>query len=235
MASKWVSDRISTGSDYIKLVAEAYPPTMSQDEHDIIVKTAQEKGYWTMTHASTLNAYLTAIASKTNIIQHTPADALLSSAAIASIIANHQLVTPTVNLYTHPEVAQTSLNLTDSEVTQLNHTIYTNVRNMHNAGVPILAGTDSSINSNGPTNIPFGSTLHKELEILNQIGLSNLDVLKAATSRAAKAYNMLDRGSIRPGLRADLLLVKGNPLVNITTTNEIERVWVGGVEFTDLA
>lgn len=231
MCRGWVEDRIKTGSDYIKLVAEAYAPTMSQEEHNIIVQTAHEFGYWTMTHAATLDAYLTGIESRTDIIQHTPADALLSNQSIAQIVANGQLVTPTVNIFQYAQAAQAALHLTPAQVADINQTVANNVKRMYDAGVPILAGTDGSTNANGPAVIPFGLSLHQELELLNRIGLPNLDVLKAATSRAATAYNMLDRGVIAPGLRADLLLVKGNPLVNISKTREIEKVWIAGLEY----
>lgn len=231
MAPGWVRDRINTGSDYIKLVAEAYPPSMSQEEHNVIVQTAHQYGYWTMTHASTLDAYEMAIESGTDIVQHTPADGLLSNGSIARLVAKHGYVTPTVNIYQHAQAAQTALQLTDSELANINYTIATNVMNMYHAGVPILAGTDGSINSNGPANIPFGASLHQELRMLSNFGIPNLDVLKAATSRAATAYNMLDRGVIAPGRRADLLLIRGNPIANISKVDEIERIWIAGIEY----
>lgn len=231
MCPDWVKGRIDTGSDYIKLVAEAYPPTMSQDEHNSIVKTAHRYGYWTMTHASTLDAYETAIESGTDFIQHTPADELLSNETIAKIVASGAHVTPTINIYQYASAAKTSLGLTDEQFLRINQTVGGNVKRMYDAGVPILAGTDGSINSNGPAVIYFGSSLHQELEVLNKVGLSNLDVLKAATSRGAAAYNMLDRGVIAPGMRADLVLVNGNPLLNISKTRGIEKVWIAGLEY----
>lgn len=233
MCESWVLNRISTGSDYIKLVAEAYEPTMTQEEHNIIVKTAKENNYLTMTHASTLDAYITSVISNTSIIQHTPANALLADDTIAQIIANRQLVTPTDNIYQQAAAVKTALQLTDEEVANLNQTIYTNVRRMYQAGVPILAGTDGSLNSNGPAGIYFGTSLHEELKILAQIRLSNIDVLKATTSRAAAAYNLSNRGMIKQGLRADLVLIDSNPLEDVRDTRNIKRVWVAGVEYAD--
>lgn len=231
MCPGWVRDRITTGSDFIKLVAEAYEPTMNQAEHNAIVKASHELGYSTATHASTLTAYEMAIDSGSDWIQHTPADGLLNDSYVAKMVANGQHSTPTMNIYQNVEGAQVSLHLTDEQLSQLNQTIPANVKKLYDAGVPILAGTDSSLNYGGPALIPFGATLHKELELLVQAGVSNLDVLKAATSRPAQVYNMLDRGVIAPGLRADLLLVRGNPLVNISKTREIEKVWITGIEY----
>jgi imidazolonepropionase-like amidohydrolase len=95
------------------------------------------------------------------------------------------------------------------------------VRLLHAAGVPILAGTDS------PTH---GVSIHRDLELLVQAGLEPRDALEAATSAAARAFGFRDRGRIAQGLRADLLLVQGDPTVNIKATRAIRRIWKAGVE-----
>jgi hypothetical protein len=99
------------------------------------------------------------------------------------------------------------------------------VRALHSAGVPVLAGTDAP--NPGTTH---GASIHRELELLVQAGLSPADALTAATSAPAKAFALSDRGRIAPGLRADLLLVKGDPTQNITATRDIVAVWKTGVE-----
>lgn len=230
MASSWVQDRIKTGSDYIKLVAEAYPPTMTLEEHNSIIEASHQAGYRTWTHAATISGYNTSILSKTDFIQHTPADGNLTDEMIAAMIANKQYVTPTVNIFLQAAAAQVALNLTDEETASINYTISYNVKRMYDAGIPILTGTDASINGNGPAEIYFGVSLHEEMKLLSQYGVSNIDVLKGATSRAAQAYNMLDRGIISPGMRADLLLIQGNPVEDISTIDNIVKVWSAGIE-----
>lgn len=225
----WAQYRINTGSDFIKLVADASAPTMSQDEHNTIVNATRDAGYFSWTHASTLDAYNTSIISTEDFVQHTPADANLTDAMIAGIVANKQYVTPAVNIYQAGPAVQQALELMDAEFVLLNYTIASNVKLMYDAGIPILAGTDSSINANGPAVIYFGSSLHTELKLLKSYGMSNLDVLKAATSTPAKAYNMLDRGQIAPGMRADLLLLKENPLQDISAIDSVDKVWTTGV------
>jgi imidazolonepropionase-like amidohydrolase len=51
------------------------------------------------------------------------------------------------------------------------------------------------------------------------------DALKAATSVTAKRFHLADRGRIAEGLRADLLLVNGDPTQNISDTLSIVGVW----------
>jgi imidazolonepropionase-like amidohydrolase len=92
------------------------------------------------------------------------------------------------------------------------------------AGVTILVGTDVSA---GTTY--HGASVHRELELLVQAGLSPVDALAAATSNVAKSFGTDDRGSIAPGMRADLLLVRGDPTKDITATRDIIGIWRNGV------
>ncbi|MCX6558250.1 MAG: CIA30 family protein, partial [Candidatus Aminicenantes bacterium] len=89
----------------------------------------------------------------------------------------------------------------------------------------VLAGTDAP---NPGT--AYGASLHQELELLVQSGFSPAEALKAATALPAKVFGLADRGRIAKGLRADLLLVEGNPLVNIKDTRRIAGIWKEGVE-----
>jgi len=94
------------------------------------------------------------------------------------------------------------------------------VRELHRAGVPLLAGTD--------TFVP-GHSLHDELSLLVRAGLPPLDALRAATSSPARFLGVDDRfGAIAPGMAADLLLLDANPLDDIANTRATRTVIVGG-------
>ncbi|HEY9420130.1 MAG TPA: amidohydrolase family protein, partial [Thermoanaerobaculia bacterium] len=56
------------------------------------------------------------------------------------------------------------------------------------------------------------------------------EALAAATANPAEAFGLADRGRIAPGLRADLLLVQGDPTADIKATRKIQRIWKAGVE-----
>jgi imidazolonepropionase-like amidohydrolase len=60
-------------------------------------------------------------------------------------------------------------------------------------------------------------------------GLTPLEALRAATSTPARAFGLTDRGRIATGLRADLVLVEGDPTTDITRTRRIVAVWKRGV------
>ena len=100
------------------------------------------------------------------------------------------------------------------------------VRGLHEAGVRLLVGSDPSPRL--PTSP--GISLHRELELLGQAGLAPSEILAAATANAADAFRLADRGRIVPGLRADMLLVRGDATTDILAVRDILRVWKAGVE-----
>jgi hypothetical protein len=97
------------------------------------------------------------------------------------------------------------------------------VRELHMAGVTTLPGTDVGV----PFQVP-GFSLHDELSLLAKAGLSNMDVLQAATRNPARAFGLTDQGTIEPGMRADLVLLDANPLDNIDNTRKIRMVVARG-------
>jgi imidazolonepropionase-like amidohydrolase len=94
--------------------------------------------------------------------------------------------------------------------------------------VPIFAGTDSVNQPGVPFSIPLGSTLHQELVLLVDAGLTPVEALRSATVAPAAWFGLDDRGAVRAGLRADLLLVGGDPTADISATQDVRGVWVAG-------
>ena len=97
------------------------------------------------------------------------------------------------------------------------------VRRLHQAGIPVLAGTDFG----NPGTVP-GASLHTELERMTFAGFTPTEALVAATSRPAEIFGLTDRGRIAAGMRADLVLVDGDPAKAITDTRAIAGVWLRG-------
>lgn len=95
---------------------------------------------------------------------------------------------------------------------------------MHRRGIPIGAGTDTPINYAMP-----GFALHEELEMLVRAGLAPIEALRAATIRPAEFFGLeAEMGRIEPGMRADLVLLGADPLVEISNTRRIDAVIARG-------
>ncbi len=90
------------------------------------------------------------------------------------------------------------------------------------SGVTIGMGGDVGV-------FPHGDNV-MEMELMAEYGMPNLDILKAATSVNARAMNWQDKlGHIKEGFLADLVVVKGNPLDNISQIREVKFVMKDGV------
>lgn len=97
---------------------------------------------------------------------------------------------------------------------------YDMVGRLPEAGVGIMAGTDTPIAFLTP-----GYSLHEELRLLVNSGLTPIQALEAATARPAEYFNMQDDlGTVEAGKIADLLLLDANPLENIENTQRIRAV-----------
>lgn len=98
------------------------------------------------------------------------------------------------------------------------------VRTFRNAGIPIVAGTDA-----GCSGMVWGFSLHDELQLLVEAGLTPAEALAAAT-RLPATWLGIDSltGTVEPGKRADLVLLDANPLDNIGNTRKISGVFFDG-------
>lgn len=98
------------------------------------------------------------------------------------------------------------------------------VRQMHEAGIPILAGTDSP----GIARLP-GVSLGDELALLVHAGLSPMAALQSATSEPARFLGTSDSlGTVEEGKLADLVLLEADPLVDIRNVHRVYGVFLDG-------
>ncbi len=101
-----------------------------------------------------------------------------------------------------------------------------NLETLQRNGVKILIGTDSALPGTYP-----GSTYFQELEILKEYGLSNFEILSGATSGNAQVFlEKPDFGTVEEGMQADLLLLSGNPLEDLSVLKTPEMILADGVE-----
>jgi imidazolonepropionase-like amidohydrolase len=101
------------------------------------------------------------------------------------------------------------------------------LKKLHKAGVNIVCGTDAGIGVTVP-----GFSIHDELELYRQAGLSNFEVLQTATVNPIRVHDfMSDLGTVEPDKFANLLLVDRNPLEDLETLKTPSSVFVAGKRF----
>jgi imidazolonepropionase-like amidohydrolase len=101
------------------------------------------------------------------------------------------------------------------------------VRDLHRAGVPILAGTDAG-SSLFISNVA-GFSLHDELSLLVRAGLTPMEALQSATVNPARYLGLsASLGTVQKGKIADLVLLDADPLADITNTTKINAVVLNG-------
>lgn len=96
------------------------------------------------------------------------------------------------------------------------------VRALHQAGITLVAGTDCMA----------GFCYHRELELYAEAGIPPAEVLRIATWNGAVITKRTDRlGSISPGKLADMVLVEGDPVADISAIRRVSLVVKNGVAY----
>ena len=98
------------------------------------------------------------------------------------------------------------------------------VNQLHEAGVPIVCGTDAGIGITLP-----GNSIHQELAFYKEAGLSNYEVLKTATINASNTHRVFNNlGTIEEGKIANLLLLDNNPLESLDALKKPSQLFIKG-------
>ena len=231
-AARFVADRIAEEVDYIKLIADI--PGPDQETLDALVATSHEHGKLTVAHAVSTAAFDMALQAGADMITHAPLDRRLTESTVARLLAQKCVSIPTLTMM--KGIVDRSAAAADSQPEGVAaagpsyEAARGSVAELHRAGVPILAGTDANAGPGIPFSPRHGESLHEELELLIEAGLSSVEALRAATVLPAHYFGLHDRGVIEAGRRADLVLIDGDPTADIRATRLIRRVWCAGVE-----
>jgi len=252
-AGAFVKARIAEGSDYIKIVYDdgvSYGlslPTVDLATLAATLEAAEAAGKLGLVHIGSRRAAEDAISAGADGLIHIFADAPADEAFVRRVVASGAFVTPTLSVTESTTGVPSGAKLADDERLKplltpgeqkalgaafparatsrqkLEHAL-TATRLLHQAGVPILAGTDAP---NPGT--AHGVSMHRELELLVRAGLAPEAALAAATGVPARVFRLGDRGRIAPGMRADLVLIEGDPTRDITASRTIAGIWKGGI------
>jgi imidazolonepropionase-like amidohydrolase len=250
-AAAFVDARFAEGSDFLKIVYDDLVsigmrvPMLDYGTLAALIAAAHRRGKLTVVHVLSEAEARDAIAAGADGLAHLFTGGTVSADFAAFVAAHRVFVIPTLSpAYVvcgkpiGPSIAADTLLapfIRPMWRSQLANPITFSggpfscaatdetVRQLARRNVPILAGTDAP--SPGQT---YGASLHGELQLLVGVGLTPTQALTAATAAAASAFRLADRGRIREGLRADLVLIDGDPTTNILDTRRIAMVWKRG-------
>lgn len=218
----FVQARVAEGVDYVKIVADI--PGPSQDVVNTIAGEAKKAGKLSVAHAARKAAFAMAQAGKVDIVTHVPLDAPLDEVEAKLTKDEGRVCVPTLIMEQGLAKAGIAPGLKYSAAKE-------SVTQLHKAGVSIVVGTDA--NQYLGAGVEHGSAIYEEMKLLVDAGLSNLEVLKGATSLSAQTFRLRDRGVIEVGKRADLLLVNGNAVDKIPAVKNVDKVWIAGHEISE--
>lgn len=221
-ASAFVARQADRGADHIKIVTEAAPPEgMDLPTVRAIVREAHERELLVVAHSVTVGAFHLAVEAGVDVSTHAPLDAVLDAETVARMREQGMISVPTLTMM------EGIARLRADQGLRLEHAA-DSVAALHEAGVPVLVGTDANSAPGAPFAPRHGESVPHELELLAGTGMTPGEILAGATSRTAEVFGLPDRGAVRPGLRADLVLVDGDPTRDVTAVRSVEGVWIDG-------
>ena len=256
-AVKHVKKEVSKGADYIKIFIEngtcvGFPglPTLTDDVVKAAIDEAHRFNKLTIVHVTTFDATERAINAGIDGLGHLFFDRAHTPELVDKIALSGTFVIPTLvtissalgnSAATLAEDERVKARLSQEWLEALSRSmnvypqgslenVYATIRALHASGVDILAGSDVSEPTPTLGGLAHGASLHHELQLLVTAGLNPIEALRAATSVPARRFGLSDRGRIVPDALADMVLVDGNPLVDISNTLSIRSVWHRGVQ-----
>ena len=243
--------------EFLKIIYDDLPPGLSphlsQEALEAAVDEAKKLGLRPIVHATTPMDSLTAVDVGASLLVHIPQRGVLAEEDARRLAESGVPVVSTIRLVSAShelsergplplESAMLGAALLDpwladpdwdlkgfSEEFDRRHADIAsdtreNFRRLFEAGMTIFIGTDSGVHGVFP-----GASLHEEIRTVVDLGMPPLEALEAATSAPATFLDPEQTfGRIAPGQRADLLLVRGDPSVDIAALSAIEEVFLSG-------
>lgn len=225
-AEAFVNNTIAQGGKYIKVVADL-PQIMGGGIMDKavleeIVSCAHERDLKVAVHAISVAGVSMAVDSGVDFLIHVPIGETFPEELAKQIAEKGIAVMPTMAMMQA---------FANSLLYGYKETDYEDAKEavalLHSLEVPILVATDSSDSFFVPR-LKHGETLHREMELLVDAGLTPLEVLQGATTKTAEAFGIAEAGAMIPGRKATMVLVEGRPDKEITDSTKIVQIWVEG-------
>jgi len=233
------------GVSYIKVAlddgrGEEPLPVLSSDVLQVVVDEAHRLGLTVRAHVLDAKYLDLALNAGVDAIEHLPAPDFSRQVFELWMRSDHALTLPQAYLTQLQRLASSGLPLTPTLEVLERRTCNTtaqsqaerdacvrvyveSLRQFHQMGGVIAFGNDFG-SAGMSAGLPW-----REMELLQQAGLSNAEILTAATATAARVCGHgSEIGALQPGFLADVLIVNGNPLEDLTALQRVQTVILSG-------
>ena len=222
-----VRDRVEAGVDWIKVIATGPGNAMdvniySQEQLKWIGDEARNHGIPLAVHAHDSEAARRAVVAGARTIEH---GGKLDEEALRLLARTRTYLMPNLYLSHWRHMAAKKQDWEEDAVRYYKDQMRIRTKAFRGAvalNVPIVHSTDA-IGA-----VIWSRTLAGEFEVRHAAGQSAPDLIRSATTRAAKALMLTDRGDLKAGLLADIIAVEGNPLEDISALQRVRFVMKGG-------
>lgn len=245
------------GVDFMKIRVDDNLGTatkMTEDVYASVIQRSHELGYKIATHMYYLSDAKKLLRAGSDLMAHSVRDAKIDSEFIDLMKAGNVCYCPTltreISTFVYGDTAsffsdpffyatydsitvkplldparQRQVRDSKSGITyrQQLPTAMANLKMVADAGIPIAFGTDSGV----PTRF-IGYFEHLEMDMMQQAGLSPSQIIQSATAGAAGCLGLRKVGTLKPGHRADFVVLDADPMADIKNMRFINAVYVGG-------
>lgn len=233
---KAVREQIKNGAQWIKILTShrTDTPEFTQEELNAAVDECHRVGKKIAVHSGTQPSIQMCIDAGFDTIEH---GTYLTVEQARQMKEKNIVWVPTISAYSaiyeylnaYLGKGMTGNNLVDSAISQFEfyksaaEAYRDHFADLSKTGVKIVAGTDMVADGAPTTPVPM------ELKYMVRYGMEPLEAIKTATSSSAEVLGLSDQiGQIKEGLQADLLIVEGDPVQNISNLSNVMGVYYGG-------
>jgi dihydroorotase-like cyclic amidohydrolase len=253
-AKEFVNKRIELGADYLKIVIngvrnkERGTPTLDSATVHALVKAGHDQGKLVVAHVESADDIKLAIEAGVNGLVHQWRDSgyrpdlanLIASNNVFVVAGDVAVIDGFLNKGPQQLLKDKEIfsYLSELSIKELNKPMEVplglsiapfmdGLRSLIEADVLLLSGSDAFT---GNPRVVHGASYHRMLELFAEAGLPPKKILRMSTSYVADVFSLNDRGRIKPGLIADLILINGDPTNDIKDTRKISKIWRRGIE-----
>ena len=220
---QFIRDRLAQNADYIKITHEASMGRLDSLQLKEVIDEVHQQNMIAVAHISNIDNALEVVNQHVDGLAHIwYRHSSISTDSILNVLHEQQVfVIPTLSVIEKLIDKAEEIDLTETYLSM--EELKNEVRKLNEKGIPILAGTDSP-----NFNLDYSTQFFKELLLLKECGLTEIEVLKSATTNIYNAFSLKEFDTLERGSASSFLLVDGQAYLRIEDILNKKIVWKQG-------